>query len=139
MEGLSGLPPEYLIVVCKFTYASGGRTKYLPNDIRRFLAGEEHQFSVKKRPGLPEKIAKKFGSKILIPLYFSLIKHPIEVEGRKFNAAVGAIMVYRLTVMGEEKFKQVCSNIYSELKEHSKYFKGFHIIAGYEVEVDVER
>lgn len=134
------MPPEYLIVICEFNYASRGRTRYLPNEVRRFLVGEAYQMYEKKRPGLPEKIAEKFGSEILIPLHFSLIKHPIKVEGRTFNAAVGAIMVYRVAAMDREKFKQVCSAIYDELKNHSKYFpKGFKIVTGYEVEMDIER
>ena len=128
---MSDLPPEYLIVICKFTYASRGRTRYVPNEVRRFLAGEAHQlYDKKKRPGLPERIAKRFKSEILVPLHFSLIKYPIKRGGRRFNAAVGAIMVYQLVAVDRALFKQVHDAICEELR---KRFKEFEIIAGYGV------
>jgi len=133
---LNTLPPEYLIVVCKFTYASQGRTKYLPNEVRRFLAGKAHQSSYeesKKRPGLPEKIEKELNSRILVPLYFSLIKYPIKRGGRLFNAAIGAIMIYQLMTTDMETFRVVCRIIYEELR---KRFKEIEIITGYGVNLE---
>ena len=125
---MSSLPPEYLIVVCKFTYASRGKTRYLPNEVRKFLAGEAHQLYEKKRPGLPEKIARKFGSKLLVPLHFSLIKYPVKIGGRIFNRAVGAIMLYRLAAVNREVFAQICNVIREELR---KRFEEFEVIAGH--------
>ena len=133
MDTLSSLPPEYLIVVCSFTYASQGKTRYLPNEVRRFLAGKAHQTNYdesKKRPGLPEKVEEKLGSRVLVPLYFSLIKYPIKRGGRLFNAAIGAIMIYQLSVTDFETFKAVCKIISEEL---GKRFNKFEIIIGYGV------
>jgi len=77
MGNLSSLPPEYLIVICEFTYAPRGKTKYLPNEVRRFLVGMMQQTGEDRRPGIPEKIAQRFGSEVIVPLYFSLIKHTL--------------------------------------------------------------
>jgi hypothetical protein len=136
MEGLRCLPPEYLIIICEFTYASRGRTRYLPNDVRRFLVGEMLQSSKRKQSGLPEKIAKKFGSRLLVPLYFSLIKHPVIIEGRHARAAIGAIAVYRVLVVDEESFAQLCKAISEEWQNRFgavKDIRGFKIMAGYGV------
>lgn len=130
---MSRLPPEYLIIICEFTYASLGKTRYIPNEVRRFLAGEAHQVYEKKRPGLPERIAKKFESKVLVPLHFSLIKHPIKIDGRTYNAAVGAIMIYMITRANWDTFRQVCNAVREELQ---KRFKNFEILAGHRVEVE---
>lgn len=128
---MTGLPPEYLIVVCEFTYDPRGKNRYIPSEVRRFLAGKKHQlYGRKKREGLPEKITNKFGPEILIPLHFSLIKYPVKIEGRLFNAAVGAIMIYRLAIVDRETFKQVYNDICEELR---KRFKKFEIIVGYGV------
>ena len=132
---LSNLPPEYLIVICSFTYASGGKTRYLPNEVRRFLAGKAHQlYEKKKRRGLPEIIAEKIGSEVLIPLHFSLIKFPVKIGGRLSNAAVGAIMVYQLATLDRDMFIQICNAIYKELSNRFKEFE-ITLMAGYEVSI----
>lgn len=134
MGNLSILLPEYLIAICEFTYASRGRTRYIPNDVRRFLVGEAMQTSRKKRPGLPEIVARKFKSEILVPIYFSLIKHPVRLgRGRLANAAVGAIIIYRTSVADRDSFKQLCSVVSQELKRR---FEEFKIIAGYGMEIE---
>jgi hypothetical protein len=134
MEGLRSLPPEYLIIICEFTYASRGRTRYLPNDVRRFLVGMLQQSGKRSQPGLPEKIAKRFGSRLLVPLYFSLIKHPVIIGGRPANAAIGAIVIYRVSVVDEESFAQLCNAVIEEWQNRFgavKDIKGFKIVAGY--------
>lgn len=136
---MRNLPPEYLIAVCEFTYASQGGTRYLPNEVRRFLVGMMQQTGEDKRPGLPERIAEKFGSQLLIPLYFSLIKHPIKIGERLANAAIGAIVVYRNSVVDEEMFMQLCNIINEEWQKRFggvKEIKEFKIIAGYGVSIE---
>jgi hypothetical protein len=139
MEGLNSLPPEYLILICEFTYASHGRTRYLPNEVRRFLIGKSQQSGKGKRPGLPERIAKRFRSRLLTPLYFSLIKHPIIVGGRLVNAAVGAIAVYYTPIVNGEEFARLCSTVKEEWQKHFsnvKEIREFKIIAGYGVSLE---
>jgi hypothetical protein len=139
VEGLKGLPPEYLITICEFTYASRGGERYLPNEVRRFLVGATQQTSKDKRPGLPERITKRFGSRLLVPLYFSLIKHPIKIGERLANAAIGAIAVYRASIVDEEMFMQLCKAIDEEWRRSFgkvKEVKGFRMIAGYGVSVE---
>ena len=136
---MSGLPPEYLIVICEFTYASRGETKNLPNDVRRFLVGEAQQSGKKKYRGLPEKIAERFGSPLLSPLYFSLIKRPLIIRGRLINSAVGAIAVYYTPVVSEEEFTRLCTAIKEEWRErfgNVRGIEGFRIIAGHGVSLE---
>jgi hypothetical protein len=139
MEGLNSLPPEYLIAICEFTYASRGEKRYLPNEVRRFLVGTIQQTGEDRRPGLPERIAERFGSRLLVPLYFSLIKHPMKIGGLLANAALGAIAVYRVPVIDEDAFMQLCSAVNEEWQKrfcNVKEIKGFKIIAGYGVGVE---
>jgi hypothetical protein len=135
---MSGLPPEYLIVICEFTYASRGETRNLPNDVRRFLVGEAQQ-SDKKCRGLPEKIAERFGSPLLSPLYFSLIKRPLKIGGRLINSAVGAIAVYYTPVVREEEFTKLCTAVKEEWQKrfgNVRGIEGFKIIAGHGVSLE---
>jgi hypothetical protein len=133
METLNTLPPEYIIVVCKFTYESQGKTRYVPNEVRRFLVGESMQTGEKKVPGLPEKVRKNFGEE-LAPLYFSLIKYPIKLGKRRLaNAAKGAIVIYYTSCVDKEKLKQLYAFLNEELR---KYFKSFEIIGGYRIYVE---
>ena len=139
MEDLSSIPPEYLIVICEFTYASRGETKNLPNDVRRFLVGEAQQSSKKKCRGLPEKIAERFGSSLLSPLYFSLIKRPLTIGGRLVNSAVGAITIYYTSVVSEEEFTKLCTAIKEEWQKrfgNCKGIEGFRIIVGHGVSLE---
>jgi len=139
MEGLNSLPPEYLIAICEFTYASRGEKRYLPNEVRRFLVGTVQQTGEDKRPGLPERIAKRFGSQLLVPLYFSLIKRPMKIGGLLLNAALGAIAVYRVPVVDKDVFMQLCSAVNEEWQKsfgNVKEIKVFKIIAGYSVYVE---
>ena len=136
MEGLNSLPPEYLIAICEFTY---GKKKYLPSKVRRFLVGTIQQIDKNRRRGLPERIAKRFGSRLLVPLYFSLIKHPMRIGGLLVNAALGAIAVYRVSVVDEDTFMWLCSAVNEEWQKrfgNVKEIKGFKIIAGYGVGVE---
>jgi len=114
------LPPEYLIVVCKF------KGKIKPTEARIFLAGRLHQkYYAKKRLGLPEKIEEKFGSRLIAPLHFAYIKFPIKRGGYVFKASVGAIMVYQVVTAEMEIFKELCRAIYEEL---GKRFEEFEIM-----------
>jgi hypothetical protein len=136
MEGLNGLPPEYLIAICEFTYASRSGKRYLPNEVRRFFVGTMQQTGEDKRHGLPERIAERFGSRLLVPLFFSLIKHPIKIGERLANAAIGAIAVYRTSVVDEDAFTRLCNAVNEEWQKrfsNIKEIKGFRIIAGYGV------
>lgn len=136
---LKGLSPEYLIAICEFTYASRGRERYLPNEVRRFLVGEMQSTDKDERPGLPERVAKRFGSRLLVPLYFSLIKHPIKIGERLANAAIGAIVVYRTSIVDEEMFMRLCNAVGEEWQKRFgdvREVKGFRMIAGYGVNVE---
>jgi hypothetical protein len=140
MEDLKSLPPEYLILICEFTYASRGKSRNLPNDVRRFLVGmTQHSGGKKRYKGLPERIAKKFGSSLLSPLYFSLIKRPFMIGSRLVNSAVGAIAVYYTPVVNEEEFTKLCTAIKEEWQKtfgEVKEIKGFRMVAGYRIRLE---
>jgi len=122
---LNNIVPEYLILVCDFTYSSQGKTRYIPNEIRRFLMGIIHQaYDKKKRPGLPEKISTELKADVLLPLYFSLIKYPT----KESRAALGAIAIYQVITADMDIFKKACSIIRRELRK--KNFNEFRLIAG---------
>jgi hypothetical protein len=144
MEDLKSLPPEYLILICEFTYASRGKSRNLPSHVRRFLVGMTQHSGGKKRykslpESLPERIAKKFGSSLLSPLYFSLIRQPFMIGSRLVNSAVGAIAVYYTPVVNEEEFTKLCTAIKEEWQKtfgEVKEIEGFRMVAGYRVRLE---
>jgi len=90
-----------------------------------------------KRSGLPERIAERFGSQLLVPLYFSLIKHPMKIAGVVVTSALGAIAVYRVLTLDKGIFMQLCSAVNEEWQKRFgsvKEIKRFKIIAGYGVD-----
>jgi len=130
----SSLPPEYITVICEFTYAY--KTRYLPTEVRRFLVG-----GVNGRRGLPERVAKRFGSELLVPLYFSVIKHPVKIGGLLVNNALGAIAIYRVSVVDEDAFMQLCRAVHEEWRKrfgNAKEIKRFRMMASYGVDVRLE-
>jgi len=126
--------PEYLVLICEFDYTPHGRTRYLPVEVRRFLMGG------KGRLGLPGRINKKFGRKLLAPLYFSLIKHPVKIRGLLVNAALGAVVIYRVAVVDRDDFMQVCKAVNEEVQKRFgdvKEVKRFRLMASYAVDVEL--
>jgi len=99
--------PNRFIVIVEFTYKSKGADRYLPNDVRRLLMGQR----VTGRRGLPEEVKDRFGDYILLPDKFSLIKRPVKIGGRTFNAARGAVAIYMLTVPEEEIINEICKMV----------------------------
>ena len=132
----SSLPPEYLIAICEFSYAPHGGKRYLPTEVRRFLMGANG------RRGLPERVARRFGKQFLVPLYFAFIKHPIKIGGVLLvNAALGAIAIYRVMVVDEDSFMQLCKAVHEEWRKrfgNVKEIKGFRMMASYGVDVRLE-
>jgi len=131
---LNKMIPEYLVLICKFTYASQGKTRYFPNEVRRFLMGKTHQHYKTRQPtkGLPEMVLEEFHEELIIPFYFSLIKQPI-MEGILHNPAVGAITIYHVTLLDEELFNKLCLFIYEKVKKHLKMVKDIKILYADEV------
>lgn len=113
--------PEFIVVICNFLYTRKSRD--LPNKLRMFLMGLSHQEARKeseRTPGLPERISKKYGN-VLFPEYFSLIKHPERYGGRTIGRkllsmrAKGAIAVYSVIGLSEEKFNLLVNDMYEEI------------------------
>lgn len=125
----------YLVVICEFTYATKGRSRYVPNEVRRLLMGRAQQHYETRQPmkGLPEVVLEKFNEKLIFPLYFSLIKFPRIEGGLLRNPAIGAIAVYRV-VTNESTFKELCSFINEEIRRRVKVLKDLKILYANEVE-----
>jgi len=127
---LSLFIPDFLIVICRFYYESRGSRRYVPNEERRYLCGRR----ITGRRGLPEKVKEKSGED-LFPIYFALIKEPMKIGGRIFNAATGAIIVYRLDVTERKAYEKLKTIVINELKK--RYNENFRLIIGKGEECEV--
>ena len=122
------VPEDHIILIFEFNYDSRGKTKYLPNDIRRFLVGKAQQTGKKIVPGIPEK-ASELGL-TLIPLHFSLIKYPYGAS----NRARGAIVIYRTVALTEESLYKACKFLKEEvLKRFGSFCRGVDVLVGRKV------
>lgn len=112
--------PDFLIVVCDFPPKKRSR----PGEEREFLCGRR----LTNRRGVPERVEERVGESTY-PIYFALIKNPVKVGGRTYNAAIGAITIYRLATAKPEVYEKIKAATVEELRKRYRYFM---LIAGRE-------
>lgn len=115
---------DRISIILRFDYKTNDNAESgIPKDIRKSLIGIESK-KYKKIVivnEINEKLKEIFGKKLLIPLFFALIKEPIELKAidgkmemkRIINKARGALCIYSYT--GSDSQIETTCNLIKEI------------------------